>query len=158
MVDTRHSSLVTRQSGRPRGYRDLDVYQPALDALVDIHRVVLAFPDFEKYDLASQLRRASKSIPANIAEGYAKRRSSKELAVYLTTAMASANEADVHIEVARRLGYISDEEFERLSDEYDHIGRQLAALIRATRVSQLERRGTSDERRPATTNEHLQEG
>jgi len=54
-----------------QGYRSLEVYQRSLDALVRVHELAATLPDFEKYDLASQLRRAGKSIPANIAEGYA---------------------------------------------------------------------------------------
>jgi four helix bundle protein len=74
-----------------RGYRGLEVYQRSLDALVRVHELVASLPDFEKYDLASQLLRASKSLAANIAEGYAKRRSPKEFIAYLTSALASAN-------------------------------------------------------------------
>jgi four helix bundle protein len=144
------SSLVARRNGTPLGYRELDVYQRSLDALVKIHGLVAAFPDFEKYDLSSQLRRASKSIPANIAEGYAKRRSTKEFAAYLTTAMASANEVDVHLEIALRLQYITGELFNDLAEEYDHIGRQLRALIRSSHSIAPERRATSDERRGGT--------
>jgi four helix bundle protein len=143
----RRSSLVARNSGTPLGYRDLDVYQRSLDALVSVHAAVAMLPAFEKYDLGSQLRRASKSIPANIAEGYAKRRSAKEFVSYLTIAMASANEMEVHLEIALRLKYMSDETYGELVEEYNHIGRQLRALIRSSRQLAPERRARSDQRR-----------
>ncbi len=77
--------------------------------------------------MASQIRRASRSVPANIAEGYAKRRSAKEFCAYLTTAMGSANEMQVHLKIASELGYLQDSN--KLSDEYDVVGRQLNKLI-----------------------------
>ena len=58
-------------------FRDLEVCQRGMSLLGPIHELALQFPDYEKFDLASQLRRAAKSLPANIAEGYAKRRSAK---------------------------------------------------------------------------------
>lgn len=96
-----------------------------------VHELVLRFPDYEKYDLASQLRRACKSVPANIAEGYAKRRSAKEFRAYLTTAMGSATEMKVHLEIALALGYASAEEVNPLIEAYEVLARQLYRLIEA---------------------------
>ena len=132
MVASR-SSLVAGGKPMPRGYRDLDVYNRSLDALVRVHQIVASFPDSERFDLTAQLRRASKSIPANIAEGYAKRRSAKEFVSFLTNALGSANEIEVHAEIAHRLGYIPNEVFRELTEEYAIIGRQLAALIASWR-------------------------
>ena len=112
-----------------RSYRDLEVYQRSMALLKPIHQVVLSFPDYEKFDLASQPRRACKSVPANIAEGYAKRRSAKEFRAFLANAMGSATEMEVHLEIARELGYITDEECARLVDEYQIVARQLYRLI-----------------------------
>jgi four helix bundle protein len=106
-----------------------------MDALVGAHALAATFPDIERYELASQLRRASKSIPVNIAEGYAKRRSRKEFVSFLTIALGSANEVEVHVEIAHRLGYIDAQRMESSRETYAVIGRQLAALIRATQVS-----------------------
>ncbi len=60
-----------------RSYEDIEAFQRAMTLLKPAHELALTFPDYEKFDLASQLRRASKSIPANIAEGYAKRSSAR---------------------------------------------------------------------------------
>ena len=91
--------------------------------------MVQRFPEFEKFDLADQMRRASKSIPANITEGFALRESAKEFKRYLRIAMASANEMEVHIEVAKDLGYASAAECAVLIAEYRVIGKQLHRLI-----------------------------
>jgi four helix bundle protein len=78
-------------------YRDLDVYQRSIKVLVAIHKLVLTFPDYERFDLCDQMRRASKSIPANIAEGYGRRRSVRDFKHYLAMALGSANEMVVHL-------------------------------------------------------------
>ena len=133
------SSLVAEERKQARGYRDLEVFQRSIDALVRIHAMTATLPDIERFELASQLRRASKSIPANIAEGYAKRRSPKEFVSYLTTALGSANEVEVHLEIACRLGYVIEEAQLELQEEYGIIGRQLAALIRSWQLPQSPR-------------------
>ena len=138
------SSLVAGSTTRsPQGYRDLEVYQASLDALVRVHALAASLPDMEKFELASQLRRASKSVPVNIAEGYAKRRSPKEFVSFLTTALGSANELEVHLEIARRLGYITEEARAELQGEYGIIGRKLAALIRSWQPAKIP--ATSDQ-------------
>lgn len=131
MVAGRSSLVAGSPAAAPRGYRDLDVYQRSMDALVRVHSVAATLPNVERFELASQLRRASKSIPANIAEGYAKRRSAKEFVAFLTTALGSANEVEVHVEIALRLGYIDDSVATELTGEYAIIGKQLAALIKS---------------------------
>ena len=112
-----------------RSYEDLEVYQRAMEMLPVVHRLALTFPDFEKYDLANQIRRASKSVPANIAEGYAKKRSPKEFQAFLTNAMGSAAEMEVHLKIARKLEYLSQEECNQIIGEYEIIGKQLYRLI-----------------------------
>ena len=112
-----------------RSYEDLDVYQRAMEMLPVVHGLALTFPDYERYDLANQIRRASKSIPSNIAEGYAKKRSPKEFQAFLTNAMGSASEMEVHLKIALKLGYISKEECLRSIAEYEIIGKQLYRLI-----------------------------
>ena len=60
-----------------RSYRGLEVYQKSYDLALRIHKVTLKFPDYERYEIASQMRRASKSITLNIGEGFARRKSAK---------------------------------------------------------------------------------
>ena len=101
-----------------------------------IHTLVKNFPGYERHDLASQMRRAAKSVPANIAEGYARRWSVKEFKNYLRMAMASANEMEVHLKIAAELGYVARPEVEQYVQEHGVIGRQLNRLISAWRQLQ----------------------
>ena len=112
-----------------QGYEDLEAFQRAMRLLKPLHDLVLGFPDYEKYDLANQMRRAAKSIPANIAEGYARRRSVREFVRHLTIAMGSANEMEIHVRIARELGYLTEEDGAIVSGEYQIIGKQLRKLI-----------------------------
>jgi len=111
------------------GYERLDVYQRAMALVPGVQRVITSLPSSERYALASQMRRASRSVPANIAEGYAKRQSHKEFCFYLTIAMGSANEMEVHLTVAGDLGYGEAGECVGLRNEYRILGKQLNRLI-----------------------------
>jgi four helix bundle protein len=113
-----------------RGFEDLEVYRRGMALLKPVHALVLRFPDYEKFDLASQMRRACKSIPANIAEGYARRRTPKEFCSYLAIAVGSANEMEVHFRIALELEYVTEGEYEEFNREYQTIGKQLSQLIK----------------------------
>ena len=108
-------------------FEDLEVFKRAYRLSIEIHLESLKFPKIEQRALGDQVRRASKSIPANIAEGYAKRKSAKEFRNYLTIAMGSASEMKVHLTIAEGLGY--RDEHDGLTAEYDILGRQLNKLI-----------------------------
>jgi four helix bundle protein len=110
-------------------YRDLEVYQRSMKALVTIHKLVLTFPEYERFGLTDQVRRASKSIPTNIAEGYGRRKSSKEFKHYLAIALGSANEMAVHLEITRELEYARAATCNTLTDDYVVICKILYRLI-----------------------------
>jgi four helix bundle protein len=110
-------------------YRDLDVYHRSLKVLVPLSVVVDKLPRYELMELGSQMRRASKSIPLNIAEGYARRKSDKDFKSFLKTAMGSATEMVVCLEMCRVLNYADELECDALMKEYDEIGRMLNGLI-----------------------------
>lgn len=112
-----------------RSYRDIEAYRRAMGLLAPLHRLVARFPDVERFELASQLRRAAKSVPANIAEGYGKKRSAKEFKSYLGHALGSANEVVVHLEIAVAIGYVAQEDIQALVDGYDIVAKQLYRLI-----------------------------
>jgi len=97
--------------------------------LKPLHELTLRFPDYEKFDLAAQMRRACKSIPTNIAEGYGKKRSARYFKSYLANALGSTNELIVHLQIARTLGYISGEESESFVGDYRIVGKQLTRLL-----------------------------
>jgi four helix bundle protein len=112
-----------------RSYADLEVFKRSFALLGPVHDLVKAFPSYEQFDLAQQMRRASKSVPTNFAEGYSRRQSAKDFRLFLTHAIGSASEMRVHLKIALELGYSAPTEVEHLQSEYDIIGRQLNRLI-----------------------------
>mgnify|MGYP002362790389 CR=1 FL=1 len=116
-------------SALARNFEDLQVYQKAFAVSFGIHRASLAFPKIEQYALGDQIRRASKSICANIAEGFAKQRNSTaDFRRFLLIAMGSCNEMRVWVRYCEKLGYISPECAGEWIDSYSSIGRMLNAL------------------------------
>ena len=109
-------------------YHRLDVYRKAYRLALEIHKVTLSFPKIEQYELAQQLRRSSKSIAANIAEGMGKQESAKEVSRYIRTAIGSCDESRVWLEFARDLGYITASEQQEYDLEYREIGRMLRGI------------------------------
>lgn len=97
--------------------------------LLPVHKLLQSFPDYERYELCSQMRRCSKSIPANIAEGYTKRRFEKEFRKHLNIAMGEANEMVVHVEISQALSYIDGTTGTQLADGYTIVGKQLFMLM-----------------------------
>jgi len=110
-----------------QSYRDLVVWQKAMDLVVDCYRVSTRFPDSERYGLTSQLQRAAVSIPANIAEGRA-RGHLKEFINHLGIACGSQAELETHLEIAFRLKYLDADAQSKLNQRLAEIGRMLTAL------------------------------
>lgn len=133
-----------------RSYGDLEVFRRAMVLLPPLHALVLQFPDYERFELASQLRRASKSIPANVAEGYGKKRSSKEFKAYLGNALGSANEVIVHLKIAATLGYADADAVEELVSGYTIVAKQLHRLGEAWQDYQNSGRSQSRIPHPAS--------
>ena len=100
-----------------------------MKAIVAVHKLVLALPEYEKYALADQIRRASKSVPTNMAEGYGRRKSAKEFKHFLTMALGSANEMIVHLEVTRELSYAGPDVCNSLIEDYTITCKMLYRLI-----------------------------
>ncbi len=108
-----------------KSFRDLEVYQEAYSLAVIINRNVNKLPIFERNDLGSQLRRASKSVPANIAEGWARRRFDKQFKLHLDSAIGSCNEMEVHISLAKDLAFWKKDFCEDLIKRYLLLGGKL---------------------------------
>lgn len=111
-------------------FRDLEVYQEAYKLMLIVHEAAKKLPVYERNDLASQMRRASKSCPLNIAEGWSKRRFEKEFKRHLDSAIGSANEMEVHIETSRDLGYWPENFCSDLLIKYQRLGGKLTNLQR----------------------------
>ena len=119
------------QTGRKpvRSFEDLEVFQRAYRASLDIHRVTLGFPAIEQRALADQLRRSSKSICAMLAEGWGKHTGSPaEFRRYVSMAIGSTEEVRVWLRYAVDLGYIEAVQWEAWRDEYAIIVRMLQSL------------------------------
>jgi four helix bundle protein len=117
-----------------KSYRELLVWQKAINLVVDSYRATAAFPKSETYGLMSQIRRAATSIPANIAEGYG-RGSRKEYLQFLMIAQGSLKELETHVIVAEKLAYLTKSQTEPLLSSTDELGRMLGTLIRKLKLS-----------------------
>lgn len=107
-------------------FRKLEAYKKAFDLSLEIHKKSAGFPKTEEYGLTSQLRRSSKSICANIAEGFGRQQQSRpEFKRFLMLAIGSANETQVWLDYCLSLNYINQEEWTKWEDGYDHIVRML---------------------------------
>lgn len=110
-----------------RTHENLDVWQKAVDFVVSVYKTTDSFPSEEKFGLTSQIRRASVSIPANIAEGAA-RSSNKEFMHFLSISQGSASELETELLIANRLGFIDSETYLTLVERSNEIGRMLSGL------------------------------
>ena len=112
-----------------RAFEDLAVFQRAYRLSVEIHRESLKFPEIEQRVLGDQIRRASKSIPANIAEGFGKQRlSPAEFKRFLMVAIGSADEMRVWCRYCFDLGCIDEKTWSVWREEYHAIAKMLQAL------------------------------
>ena len=112
-----------------RGHRDLKVYQLAYKLAMEIFHLSKTFPREEIYSLTDQVRRSSRSVAINIAEGFRKRRYPAMLVNKLTDSDAEATEIQVWLDFAFDCGYISKENHHRLTSGYEEVGKMLSAMI-----------------------------
>src|SRR5258705_11947957 len=109
-------------------FRDLEVWQEAMQLVEEVYRLSRRFPPDERFGLTSQIRRAAVSIPSNIGEGGRRKRRKADL-YHLDIALGSQGEVDVQLEIARRLAYINDVDHQQVAARVDRIGRMLNGLI-----------------------------
>jgi four helix bundle protein len=112
-----------------RTYKDLEVYNLSYDLAMDIFWLSKNFPKDENYSLVSQIRNSSRSIPANIGEGWAKRRYENVFKRHLMDAIGSCDETRIWLDFSRDCGYIPEEGHERLAKGYDEVGKMLNGLF-----------------------------
>jgi four helix bundle protein len=108
-------------------FQDLVVWQKSMDLVTESYLLVHRLPQDERYGLASQMRRAAVSIPANIAEGFG-RWHSKEFVHFLLVANGSLKELETHLLIGKRLGFFTASELAKPVSLVEEIGRMLAAL------------------------------
>ncbi len=113
-----------------RNFRDLRVWQQAMDLVEAIYRLTGGFPRQEMFGLSAQIRRAAVSIPSNIAEGHT-REHRGEFLQHLSIAQASLAELQTHLEIAIRLRYASGRQLSALLENSASLTKQLYALRNA---------------------------
>ena len=113
-----------------RSYRDLHVWQRAVELVEEIYRVSAAFPDQEKYGLISQIRRAAVSVPSNIAEGYGRRRTGHYVH-HLDIANGSLKEVETQLIIAGRLNFVEKEQAQQAWSLLQETGKMLTGLTRS---------------------------
>ena len=122
-----------------RSVEDLEVFRRAYRLSLELHRLSLELPRIEQFALADQLRRASKSICANLTEGFAKQsHSAAEYRRYVVTAMGSSDETQLWLRYCVDLGYIDEERGKRWVADFAEISRMLRGLYASWSRSELD--------------------
>jgi four helix bundle protein len=115
---------------RYRSFRELTVWQQSMDLAVEIHAAAARLPPSERFDLGRDLRKTVRSIPSNVAEGF-NRHSRASYRFHVSVALGSQGELETQVELARRLGHLSDSEADRLQMLIATVGRLLHGLWRS---------------------------
>jgi four helix bundle protein len=115
--------------GEERGFRDLKVYRLAYRLAMDVFALTRTFPREERYSLTDQLCRSSRSVAANLAEGYRKRAYPKLFVLKMVECDGETAETQVWLDMARDCGYLDPQEHERLSSQYQEGGKMLHSMI-----------------------------
>jgi len=111
------------------GHKDLKVFQLAYRLAMRIFQESKEFPKEELFSLTDQIRRASRSVPTNIAEGYRKRQYPRMFLSKLADADGEGAETQVWLDFARDCGYLSSKSHEELTEGYQEVGRMLGGTI-----------------------------
>ena len=113
-------------------HKDLDVWRKSVELVVEIYRVTEAFPKKEIYGITNQIRRASVSIPSNIAEG-AGRKGNVEFSRFLYFSLGSLSEVETQLIISKKLKYLQKNDFDILNKELTEIRKMLLGLIKSLR-------------------------
>lgn len=116
-----------------KDFRQLKVWEKSHQLALAIYKETKKFPKEELYGLTSQIRRASMSIPTNIAEGCGLN-TDRGFARFLQIAMGSASETEYQLILARDLEFLSKETHEKLHDDVEEVKRMLASLLKTIRA------------------------
>jgi four helix bundle protein len=112
-----------------KNFRELKAWKKGHELTLAVYKTTARFPQEERYGLTSQIRRASASVPANIAEGCG-RGSDAELARFLRIAAGSANELEYHLLLANELEMLNSPEHKRLTKQVTEVKRMLTSFIK----------------------------
>ena len=129
MTEDRNAQRGQTANKPIRSFEDLEVYQKAYRLALEIHKLTLDFPKAEQFAMADQMRRASKGICANIAEGFARQRGSvPEFKRFLSMAIGSSDEMKVWLNFSGDLGYLDTDTVTFLCERYVVIAKMLSGL------------------------------
>jgi four helix bundle protein len=117
-------------SNNIRDFRELRVYDAAMEAAMKIFSITANFPSEEKYSLVDQVRRSSRSVCANIAEAWRKRRYRAAFIAKLSDSESEAAETQVWLEFSGRCGYLNNNIISEMKADYDQIISSLVNMIR----------------------------
>ena len=112
-----------------RGFKDLKVYQLSYQLALEIFEITKGYPKEELYSLTDQIRRSSRSVPANVAEAWRKRKYPKSFVNKLTDSLAEESETEVWLDFSKDLKYIISERYKYFIDKYDEVARMLSSMI-----------------------------
>jgi len=112
-----------------KSYRDLDVYRQSFELAVQVDEASKTLPRHELYEVGSQIRRSAKPIPANLAEGWGRRRYKKEYIRFIVFALSSCHETEVHLDMLYRTHSLAEPDHQRLTKEYDILGKRLNRFL-----------------------------
>jgi len=112
-----------------RSFRELKVWKKAMDLAMELFETTKRFPMEERYSLTDQIRRSSRSVPANIAEAWRKRRYPAAFVSKLNDAEGESAETQTHLEIAKRCGYIDSASASRLDNSYEEIMAMLVSMV-----------------------------
>ena len=128
-----YSALQLNDSGKPMGYRDLQIWQLARDMTVVVHRMTLEkLPRFELHEEGSQIRRSAKSVRSNIVEGFGRRRYKQDFIKHLVYAEASCDETRDHLDTLFETSSLTDQPlYNSLCQQLSELARKLNRFIAA---------------------------
>ena len=114
-------------------FESLVVYRKSYELALSIYRFSKELPEEEKYGITSQIKRASLSVPLNIAEGYGKQSSASEYKRYLSMAKGSCSEMMVLLSFVKDLSYMKEDHYKRYCEQYEEIEKMLYALMNSAK-------------------------
>jgi len=120
---------MSSENNKIRNFRDLEVWKKGIEIVMHVYETTRTFPREELYGLTSQMRRASVSVPSNVAEGF-NRFHNKEYKQFLYVTLGSCAELETQVEISGELKYIDDKEKGILLEKLDHESRMLRNLIK----------------------------
>jgi len=113
-------------------YKDLKIWKLANEISIEIHKMTLSLPDFEKYEIGSQIRRSSKSVKSNIVEGYGRKNYKADLLKFLRYALASNDETLDHLDILFQTQSLKDEIlYTTLKNKIVTLGKMLLNFIKS---------------------------